>query len=207
MQSENKIEAPLVELPKTPPGERHMSVDMATLSQQPDAVIGSLAWIVFDPKDTGGANDSFFKTVDWDQRERTYNWPHIQQLMLKSGMARRAVVNFSQPIPLLAAVTSVAENFTKHRCSAIWGTRPVLNTLENAFRYCKKDIPWAPGQARDLTTCWSTGLDLGTVSEIERHETEPQDVPLGNAAFVARAVRHIYQAVDTTPPPPDSKVA
>lgn len=206
MQAENQMQLPLVPVPTPPRGERHMSVDVATLSTQPDAVIGSVAWVVFDPKDTGGANDSFFKTVDWDQRDRTYNWPCIQQLMLKSGMARRAMVNFSPPIPLLAAVTSIGENFTKHKCAAVWGTRSALNTIENAFRYCKKDIPWAPSQARDLTTCWATGLDLGTVADIERHETEPQDVPLGNAAFVARAVRHIYQAVDTTPPPPDSKV-
>ncbi len=207
MQNENKIEAPLVDMPKPPPGERHMSVDLGTLSTSPDAVIGSLAWIVFDPKDTGGANDSYFKTVDWDQRDRSYNWPHIQKLMTQSGMARRAMVNFSPPIPLLAAITSVAENFTKHRCSAIWGTRQTLNILENAFRYCKKDTPWEPGQARDLATCWATALDLGTVSEIERHETEPVDVPLGNAAFVARAVRHIYQAHTNKPDSPDSKVA
>jgi len=205
MPSEQQMELPLVPAPTTPPGERHMAIDVSTLSNNPDGVIGSVGWVVFDPRDTGGANEHYFKTVDWDQQGRAYNWPKVQEWMVASGMARKAIINQTPPVPLVAAMTSVIEAFNKHRCAAIWANRAALNTIENAIKYCKKEAPWQPGQARDLTTCWATAVDMGLVTDLERHMTEPEDVPLGNAAFVARAVRHLYQN-KMSPTPEDSVV-
>jgi len=187
--------------PPLPPriGEKHMAIDVSTLSDAPSALVAALAWVVFDPKDTGGCHDTWFKTIDWDQRERTYNWPKIQQWMMKSGMARKSIIDLTQPVPLLAAATSVAEAFVKHNCKAIWAPRKVLNTVEDAMRYSKKDPPWAPSQARDLVSCWATGMEMGAVSDISRGVTEPEDVPIGNAAFICRAVRHLYQAKGAMP--------
>ena len=206
MEAEGQMPLHLVPVVEKPPQDMHMAIDVSTLSKNPDAVIASLAWLVFNPKDTGGAWDTYMRTVDWDQRERAYNWATVQEWMLKSGMARRAIVNFTTPVPLLSAITSVVEAFNKHKCSAIWGTRSALNTVENAIRYCKKEAPWTAAQARDLTACWAVSSDLGQVADLERHQTEVEDVPLGNAAFVARAVRQIYQAKGG-PDSPDAKVA
>lgn len=193
MQNEDQqLNLPLIAAPVPPVGERHMALDVSTLSDSADAVVASLAWVIFDPKDTGGANDTWFKTLDWDQRTRAYNWPKIQDWMTKSGLARRAIVNFTPPVPLNAAVQSVIEGFNKHHCVAVWGTRRSLNTVENAIRYCDKKVPWMPSQARDLSSCWALSVDQGTVTDLERHQTEPEDVPLGNAAFIARAVRELY---------------
>ena len=199
--SEQQLELPLAPVVAPPRNDLHMAVDVSTLSDSPSAVVASVAYVVFDPKDTGGANDTYFKTVDWDQRERGYNWPKVQEWMTKSGLARRAIVNLTPPVPLVTAMTAINEAYTKHRCTAIWGTRRVLNTVENAMSYCKKEPAWSAGQARDLASCWGTGLEQGQVVDIERHETEPEDVPLGNAAFVARAVRHLYGTYHKATPP------
>lgn len=206
MESEGQMTLPLGVDPAPPEGEYHMAVDVSTLSDAPSGVICSLAWIVFNPKDTGGCNDSYFKTVDWNQQERTYNWPKIQQWLTTSGMARRAIVSLTPPVPLSAAIDSLTGAYNKYRCKAIWSGRKVLSTIEDAVRYHKKAPPWLPGCARDLAAVWSTAMDMGVVADLDRGPTEPEDVPMGNAAFVTRAVRALYQAKSGSMPLDDHPI-
>lgn len=200
MEMINKqMDLPIATAPPPRVTDLHMAVDVSTLSDVPGAVVCAMAWIVFDPKDTGGCNDSFFKTLDWDQRDRSYNWPKIQDWMTKSGMARRSIVNLTPPVPLGTAIESLCSAFTKYNCQALWGTRKVLNCVENAALYCKKEPPWHPAQARDLAACWATAVDLGKNVDLVRVQTEPEDVPMGNAAFITRAVRNLYQTKGEMP--------
>lgn len=185
-------------------GENHMAVDTSSLSDAPEGVIGSIGYVIFDPKDVGGALETYMKTVDWDQKGRSYNWRVVRDWMAKSSMARRCIITFTEPVPLMAAVSAVIEAYQKHRCVAVWGNKVSIDQVEDAALYCKLATPWGPGQIRDIAAACSVASEMGNEINLTRDPTEPEDVPLGNAAFVARAVRYIYQAKGSPVPKEES---
>ncbi len=198
LSNNNEPLIPKIEVPKKV-GERHMAIDTSALSEAPEGVIGSIGFVIFDPRDGGGANETYMKTIDWDQKGRSYNWSVVRDWMGTSSMARRCILNFSTPIPLLAAMSAVNEAYIKHQCVAIWGNKISIDQVDDAMVYCKLTPPWGPGQIRDVAAAASIAGEMGNQIALTRDPTEPEAVPLGNAAFVARVVRHIYQAKGGAP--------
>jgi hypothetical protein len=173
--------------------ERHMFVSLATLSSQPSAIIGSLAFIVLNPWVDQPPDSHYFKTVDWDQEGRSYRFGSIQTMLGQSALARKAVSDQTPPVQLADALNRLVQAYKASGCTVLWAGAQDLAILRNALESLKIDIPWAYEDQRDITGVWATMMDLGLAPKIERGITEPENVPLGDAAFIARGVATIYR--------------
>lgn len=174
---------------------RHMYVSVASLSSKPNAIIGSLAFIVTDPRQDAPPLTHYFKSVDWEQPGRAYSFRTIQAWMGRSALARRSIVNQTEPVQVADALRALAQAYRNHGCEAVWGDPQDIAILNSAFEEYKIECPWKTDHERDIRSVWATMLDLGMAPDIQRGDTEPADVPLGDAAFIARGVAMMYRGL------------
>jgi hypothetical protein len=174
-------------------GKHHMYLSMGTLSGHPEAIIASVGFIVSDPRNEGPPDTHYFKTVDWEQPGRKYNFTTIQSWLGRSTMARKSLVNQTPQVQAAAALQAVADAYKKYECVAIWGSLEDLAILRNAMEQYKIVCPWETTNQRDIVGVWATMGDLGLAPDIERDVSEPPYVALGDAAFIARGVATMYR--------------
>jgi hypothetical protein len=183
-----------------------MFVALSSLSHNPTAVIGSLAFVVTNPRTDDSVVTHYFKTLDWEQTGRGYNFKVLQGMLNKSAMARKAVSDLTVPVQAPDALAAVVRAYNEGECSALWGHAEDIAILRDALAQYKIEEPWTEGEIRDIGSVWATILDLGIAPEVTRGPTEPADVPLGEAAFMARAVGTVYRGFRETKAPVDRVV-
>ncbi len=172
---------------------KHMFFSLSRLGSSERSIVGSLGFIVADPLTTAPADVAYFKSVDWDQPERQYNFSVIQEYLGMSGLARKAIVNHTEPVAIQTALAALTGAYKQYGCTAIWGTFGDICVLRDALGMYKMDMPWDQDDERDIVSVWSTLSDLGIAPQLERGVSEPENVPLGDAAFIGRMVATVYQ--------------
>jgi len=179
--------------------ERHLFFSLSTLSNEANAIIGGIGFIVMDPRSAGPPDTHYFKPVDWEQQGRAYTFPVIQEWMRRSTMARKGLVDQAPPVQITDALRALAVAYKTHNCGPIWGNPVDLRVLRNAMHAYKIDIPWDETCERDVVSVWGALDDLGMMPPLERGLTEPQHVALGEAAFIARGTAMIYRGFTNKP--------
>lgn len=172
---------------------RHMFIALGTMASGPESIVGGVGFIVADPRKPGPVDTHYSKSLDWEQKGRTYSFNTIKSWMARSALARRSVTALTPPVALQEAMTAVAEAYRKYECRAIWGNAADLAILKHAMEGGGVTVPWDETQERNVLSVWATLEDLGMAPEASRGATEPDNVPLGDAAFMARIVASVYR--------------
>lgn len=155
----------------------HFMIDTETLSTASDAAVLQIGIQAFDPKGSGFDYEGALIQVDGQaciNAGLRIDWETIRWWTRQSEEARASVFGEGGLLlsDALAELTRYGQNKGGWSFGWVWSNGAAFDIpiLENAFRRCRRDIPWAYNRVLDVRTIKWLAPDVTRISPEVAHD-------------------------------------